>query len=186
MNLKETLLYMKQSGAMSRYIEHSQQIKPVYFHKHHGIHGIGHTKRVLFLVELLAALENLAEPERDILSTAAVYHDIGRTNDGVDAIHGFSSFIKAEKLSLIQLENCEDCNAARYLIETHCIDDQEALALIKDYPLRGPDRAKKLLMFRKDADGLDRVRIKALNPNMLRLPVSKGLVLMAEELCQHL
>jgi response regulator RpfG family c-di-GMP phosphodiesterase len=50
----------------------------------HGIHGINHTKRVLFLVELLAALENLAEPERDILSVAAVYHDIGRVSDGAD------------------------------------------------------------------------------------------------------
>jgi hypothetical protein len=51
----------------------------------HGIHGINHNKRVLFLVELLAALENLTETERDILSIAACYHEIGRTHDGKDS-----------------------------------------------------------------------------------------------------
>jgi len=34
----------------------------------------------------------------------------------------------------------------------------------------------------KDADGLDRVRINDLNPAMLRLPVSRQLVPVAEKL----
>jgi len=37
-------------------------------------------------------------------------------------------------------------------------------------------------MFFKDADGLDRVRINDLNPAMLRLATSKGLVTLAGEL----
>jgi hypothetical protein len=37
-------------------------------------------------------------------------------------------------------------------------------------------------MFIKDADGLDRVRINDLNPAMLRLDVSGGFVVVAEEL----
>ena len=86
----------------------SQDIRPNYFHRPQCIHGINHSKRVLFLVELLAALENLAEPERDILSIAAIYHDIGRTNDGVDAIHGYASFSKAEQMGLIHMESAED------------------------------------------------------------------------------
>jgi HD superfamily phosphodiesterase len=80
MNLKEARAYMTQTGAMERYKRFSQYISPDYFHRPHGTHGINHTKRVLFLAELLTALENLTEPERYILSIAAVYHNIGRTN----------------------------------------------------------------------------------------------------------
>jgi hypothetical protein len=54
-----------------------------------------------------------------------------------------------------------------------------------DYSLQEPDRAQKLLMFFKDADGLDRVRINDLNPAMLRLCVSKEIVAVAEELYFH-
>lgn len=79
MTVNEAIVYMKQTRAMERIKRFSQNINPDYFHKPHGIHGIHHTKRVLFLVELLAALENVAETERDILSMVAVYHDIGRT-----------------------------------------------------------------------------------------------------------
>jgi hypothetical protein len=42
--------------------------------------------------------------------------------------------------------------------------------------------SKKLLMFFKDAHGLDRVRINDLNPAMLRIPVSRELVGVAEQL----
>ncbi len=45
-----------------------------------------------------------------------------------------------------------------------------------------PDRAKGLLMYFKDTDELDRVRIDDLNPAMLRIPASKGLVAVPEEL----
>jgi len=182
MTLNEAIVYMKQTRAMERIKRFSQNINPDYFHKPNGIHGVTHTKRVLFLVELLAALENLAETERDILSMAAVYHDIGRTHDGADRAHGYSSFSKAEKLSIIHFENLEDCNAVKYLIETHCLNDEEAFALVMDYPLQEPSRAQKLLKFFKDADGLDRVRINDLNPAMLRLDLSRALVELAEEL----
>jgi hypothetical protein len=182
MKLKRAISCMEQTGAIERLQKYSKAIKPEHFHRPHGIHGVNHTKRVLFLVELLSALKNLAESERDILSIAAIYHDIGRTNDGVDAIHGFSSFIKAEKLGLIHFESPEDFNAVRYLIETHCIDDEEAFALVKDYGLQQPERGKESLKSFKDADGLDRVRINDLNPRMLRLPVSRELVQIAEEL----
>jgi len=144
---------MKQTAAMERFKRYSQRIKPDIFHRPQGIHGIHHTRRVLFLVELLAAFENLDEPERDILSIAAVYHDIGRIHDGADRVHGYSSFSKAEKLSIIHFENPEDCNAVKYLIEIHCLNDEEAFGLVKDYPLQEPSRAQKLLMFFKDADG---------------------------------
>jgi hypothetical protein len=173
---------MQQTGAVERYEKYTQHIRPSYFHNPKGIHGISHTKRVLFLVELLAALENLDEPERDILSMAAFYHDIGRTSYGADRRHVYASFSKAEHLALIHMENPEDYAAVRYLIETHCLNDNHAVTLVTDYGLQLPNRDKRLLKFFKDADGLDRVRINDLNPRMLRLSVSHKLVRVAEEL----
>jgi hypothetical protein len=182
MNLKEAQAYMEQNGSIERYKKYTQLILQSYFHRPHGIHGITHTKRVLFLVELLAALENLAEPDRDILSVAAVYHDIGRVSDGVGTGHGYASISKAEQFSLIHMPNPEDYAIVKYLVEVHCIHDREAFALVEEYGLQQPERAQGLLKFFKDADGLDRVRIHDLNPAMLRLAVSGGLVGLAEEL----
>jgi HD superfamily phosphodiesterase len=182
MNLKEAQAYIEQTSSMERYQKYAQYIKPEYFHRPHGIHGINHAKRVLFLVELLAALENLDEIERDILSVAAVYHDIGRVSDGVGTGHGYASISKAEQFSLIHMPNPEDYATVKYLIEVHCIHDREAFALVKEYGLQQPERAMGLLKFFKDADGLDRVRIHDLDPAMLRLPVSKQLVQVAAEL----
>ena len=125
MNFKKALSCMGQTGAIERFHKYSKAIKPEHFHRPHGIHGINHTKRVLFFVELLASLENLDESERDILSIAAVYHDIGRTNDGVDPGHGYASFMKANDMDLIKIDIPEDYNAVKYLIETHCINDNE-------------------------------------------------------------
>jgi hypothetical protein len=164
MNLKEAQAYMEKTRAIECYRKYSQYINPAHSHKPHGIHGINHTKRVLFLVELLAALENLDEPERDILSVAAVYHDIGRVSDGADHTHGYDSFSKAARLGLIHMEDPEDYATVKYIIETHYIDDREAFDLVKDYGLKQPERGKRLLMFFKDSDGLDRVRIHDLNP----------------------
>jgi uncharacterized protein len=145
---------------------------------------MNHARRVLFFAELLAALEDLPETERDILATAAVYHDIGRTNDGVDYEHGYASFIKAEQLGLIHMESAEDYRTVKYLIEEHCIRDKDAFALVMNYELLEPERGKRLLKFFKDSDGLDRVRINDLNPAFLRLPVSQELVQTAWELLQ--
>ncbi len=50
------------------------------------------------------------------------------------------------------------------------------------YTLQKPDMSKKLLMFLKYADGLDRVRVGDLGPAMLQLAASGGLVTVAEEL----
>ncbi len=182
MHLKAALGFAKENGVASRYIRYTQCIRSDYFCKPSDIHGINHAKRVLFLVELLASLEKLDEPEKDILAIAAVYHDIGRTSDGADVAHGYSSFTKAKEMDLIKFESPEDFNTVKYLIETHCINDKDAFGLTRKYASQEPDRARTLLKFFKDADGLDRVRINDLNPEMLRLPVSRELAQMAEEL----
>lgn len=182
LTLEEAIAYVGQNEARERFARFNQSISPGYFHRPNGIHGLGHTKRVLFLAELLAALENLAEPDRDIISIASVYHDIGRTHDGVDQEHGYASFDKVERMSLIRMENHEDYATVRYITETHCINDHHAFTLVEKYALEDRERGRRLLRFFKDADGLDRVRINDLNPEMLRLEASKGLVRVAKEL----
>lgn len=59
---------------------------------------------------------------------------------------------KAERMGLIHMENLEDYATIKFLIETHCINDREAFALVKDYALQQLDRGKRLLMFFKDAE----------------------------------
>ena len=54
MTLSEAIAYMKQAEAMERFIRYNHYINPTYLHTSHGIHGINHTKRVLFLFERLA------------------------------------------------------------------------------------------------------------------------------------
>jgi hypothetical protein len=181
MNLRSALSLARDNRAEAGYIKKAHCIQPGYFHRPQGIHGINHTKRVLFFAALLASLEKLDEPEKNIISTAAVYHDIGRTRDGVDHTHGYASFMKAKAMDLIKITITEDYDVVKYLIETHCIDDKEAFKLVRQYAVE-PERAKRLLMVFKDADGLDRVRINDLDPRMLRLPRSRQLVQVAEEL----
>jgi hypothetical protein len=107
---------------------------------------------------------------------------VSSTNDGVDYGHGHSSFQKADKLDLIQIENTEDYRAVRYLIEEHCFRDKDAFALAGKYGLLEPERGKQLLKFLKDADGLGRVRINDLNRAYLRRAVSCEPVPVAWEL----
>jgi alpha-ketoglutarate-dependent taurine dioxygenase len=184
MNLQESIAFMEQTGSMKLFNKFSNHIIPSHYNRPNGIHGMNHARRVLFFAELLAALEDLPETERDILATAAVYHDIGRTNDGVDYEHGYASFKKAEQFGLIRMENTEDYRTVKYLIAEHCIRDKDAFALVMNYGLENPEGGKRLLKFFKDADGLDRVRINDLNPAYLRLSTSKGLVQTAWELLQ--
>ena len=70
-----------------------------------------------------------------------------------------------------------------FLCEYHCLPDEDAYQEItRNRALsKNRKRAKLLYDIFKDADALDRVRfeIRDLNLNMLRLPVSKTLTLVA-------
>jgi HD domain. len=181
-NLREFEGELQSSGILKRYSEYTRQIDIKWFHNPSGIHALSHTRRVLLLSLLIGYLEDYSKNDRDLLGWAAVYHDIGRTNDGYDPDHGMSSYDKLIKQNLLELDDDQEQEILRFLIQNHAIPDQSAYKKLSHYKLTDVDRTLKLYDAFKDADGLDRVRINDLNPEYLRTPSAHRLLLAAHQL----
>ena len=116
------------------------------------LHGREHSMRVLFFCILLANMKNLPTKDKDILAQAAIYHDIGRTNDREDENHGLLSVKKYNK----------NANPIiLFLMEYHCKPDEQGIAFIESDPYLSLEKEKIKLLYSifKDADALDRVRL---------------------------
>lgn len=145
----------------SRYAHYREQIQPRWYFRPNGIHGVGHIKRVLLYVILLADDEGIDETGKDLLCLAAIYHDIGRQNDRVDPLHGAVSVAEIKELHLPRPDDKQQQHILDFIIDGHCRDDQfsksdENMRLIQDKAY-----ARKLYDIFKDADALDRVRLNA-------------------------
>lgn len=180
-------IYFHHPYLVEDYVLESKDIKRKYFSNPDGIHGVLHSKRVLLLAYIISLYQKLNYRDLQIILTAAKYHDIGRMNDKYDKKHGIKSFKKMQKLGLIYEEwDEEDINILQYIIENHCISDEEGIKKINEYQIQDRDRALLLYKILKDADGLDRVRLEDLDINYLRLPISKSLVMCAYEIYANL
>lgn len=162
---------------VSNYIDES------LFNNPDGIHGILHTKRVLLnaisIVYLIEDDHYVDEEDLDLLLKAIVYHDIGRTHDGHEPGHGEKSYQKLINLDLLPFEKgSEKDELFKFLIEQHDVIDDVAYKNIENYNVNHK-QAKFLLNILKDADALDRVRIKDVDLNFLRFEQSKRLLLVA-------
>lgn len=148
-----------------------------------GIHGIGHTARVLAHAAELAAELGLEAWEREAVTFAALWHDIGRTNDGADYYHGAKSAGRVVGLGLqIGLED-RIRDAALFAVTHHSGSEYHAEQAAT---WRG-DGESTLRVFRvlKDADALDRVRLGDLDTSFLRFECSLGHVDRAWELLRE-
>lgn len=124
-------------------------------------HGKDHSCHVTMLANALYTMNaerqcGLSDEEiyRDYrrVMEAAVYHDIGRTHGFDDADHGKRSY------QIYRKEN-GDNPVVKFLIENHCVEDEEAsVNLEKSFPEDERERVFELLGILKDADALDRVR----------------------------
>lgn len=115
-------------------------------------HEALHSARVLLYALLIAEMEKSTVGEKVQLSEAAVFHDIGRTNDGIEIEHG--------KMSRKIYEQYTSDDTVSLLIELHCATDEKAKNEIKERFSHKNKRNKilHLLSILKDADALDRVR----------------------------
>lgn len=181
-----------------------RNVNPAWFVRPNGydasrtIHGVGHTSRVLVHALDLADALDLATWERDALACAALWHDIGRTNDGVDYYHGAKSAGKAVALGLHVNVSPQVSETALYAITHHCGSEEhgERAAYHVGYWSLGagdatyePVEAESALrVFRllKDADALDRVRLGDLDVSHLRYDVSRTRVDRAWELLREI
>jgi hypothetical protein len=148
-----------------------------------GIHGIAHTRRVLIHARELAGELGLEGWECEALELAARWHDIGRTHDGADYYHGAKSAGKVVGLGLHAGVEAAVLETALFAVTHHCGSEEHA----ERGTHRTPDPAATWRVFRvlKDADGLDRVRLGDLDPNMLRHDVSRTRVERAWELLRE-
>lgn len=162
---------------MKKYIEF---ITPDLFKEPDGIHGIHHTQRVLILVSKLAKRLHQEEYWK-ILAASAIYHDIGRTHNGVDHDHGYKSFEKLKTIGFPNFLHEKEIQYVQFLMETHPLEDSVIPQLIKFYKI-DYDVAITLFRIFKDADGLDRIRLGDLNKKYLRTAVSGKLIPFAKSL----
>lgn len=185
-DVESILNTLDSKGYIDTYYNQANDDKfPSYFTNPHSIHGVLHAKRVLLMSLALSHLNNLNKADTDILAKASLYHDIGRTHDGVCYEHGKESIQKALKLGLIDGEINEENEILRYVVVNHCLHDNMAESMDK-YFIADRERAIKLLKLFKDSDGLDRVRINDLNVKYLRCPVSRDLVPFAKYLLKEI
>ena len=141
------------------------------------LHGQSHVSRVMVHAFRLIAATGWTE-EAPRLWAAVYLHDIARTHDGVCFRHGGDAMKKFESLPHL-----------RGLFASGGVqEDDYAMihtAVVHHCLLKELDRAHphwRLTSLLKDADGLDRVRLRDLNPKYLRNPEALQMVDFAEAL----
>ena len=146
-----------------------------------GIHGLMHTRRVMIHAAEIADALGVEPWIRETVIRAALWHDIGRTDDGRDYYHGAKSAGKVVGLGLHQGLPALTVELALFAVTHHSGGEQHGERAAEDFL---DDAGTALLVFHilKDADGLDRVRLGDLDVTLLRLPGSDRRVDRAGEL----
>ncbi len=141
-------------NTLSVFQTYKQKLKMLYlrYGKDNSYHDALHSLRVLFLGLVLGCHEGLSKAEQKQLAEAAIYHDVGRTNDDTDATHGQKS------AELYQRASGFD-KAVSFIITNHCIEDSDARVILeKEFVSKTQGKIWRLYEILKDADALDRVR----------------------------
>ena len=136
-----------------------------------GLHGVAHTLRVMVHACELADALALPGWEREALTLAALWHDIGRTDDGADYYHGAKSAGKVVGLGLHRGIDPVVLETALHAVTHHSGSEEHGERGTRW--LRDPEGALRMFRVLKDADGLDRVRFDGLDPRYLRLEPSR-------------
>jgi len=180
---------MGSNGYLYHYHKFLDKLDRSLFKDPDGLHGYSHTQRVLLNALSLCNAHELDDFDTTKICLAVIYHDIGRDNDEEDEIHGRKSWEKLVELNIIpQLEEEfelyeDDLEIIKFLMEYHCLDDKIAWKNIESVNEgRHTDDLRFFVKLFKDADGLDRVRLKDLDSRYLRLDESKKRVNFAQQL----
>jgi hypothetical protein len=183
--INELLPELEAMGVISQYNKWVKRIPVELLYRPKGIHGISHVKRVLMLGLIMGYKLQLTQRQIEIICTAAIYHDIGRTNDNFDPHHGVKSINKLNHHNIRISSDPTDAEIIRYIIENHCVHDSVGLRNVSHYAIPDPGEAQYLLKMFKDADGLDRIRINDLDVKHLRNPEAHELLLIARQLLSN-
>lgn len=147
-------------------------------------HGKEHEARVLLLCLTLAHQLKLSKKDVTALAMAAIFHDVGRDNEGEDMEHGAHGAERYAGYEEYIAETTPD-PVVMFLCKYHSRPDEEGYRAIQEDPVlnKHAKRVRRLFEIFKDADGLDRIRlpggIKELDTNQLRQDVSRQMTLVA-------
>ena len=158
-------------------------VPPEWFARQSTLHGVSHTRRVHIHAQRLTAELGWANPDSQLVLTAALWHDIGRTDDAVDPGHGVKSAARAEARGLTSALTPDNAEIVRFAMVRHCLPDERAEMAARR--LAQPERALRILKLLKDADALDRVRLmpwEAADPAQLRFPCTAASIAFAGKL----
>ena len=140
-------------------------------------HGPAHVARVMIHAFLLLDLTGARE-EATRLWAAVYVHDLARTHDGTCSRHGADAarLLDTDPTLLAHLARggleSADLPAVAEAVRVHSLPGEVA----PDHPHR------RLVRLLKDADGLDRVRLRDLDPRRLRHDEARALVPFAQRL----
>lgn len=133
------------------------------------IHGMGHSLRVSIFASMIGEKTGYVREGR-IASVGALFHDLERNNDGDDAVHGYFAAYSAVPRFLDSIYSLgfddKEVDEMRCAIEWHSLQEE--------LPIDHPFGVATWIL--KDADALDRIRIKALDTRFLRFVESVELL----------
>jgi hypothetical protein len=153
---------------------------PSLFTHRSTLHGQSHVARVMVHAFRLIAATGWSD-EAPRLWAAVYLHDICRTHDGVCYRHGRDAMTKFESLPHLRVlfARAGVCDKDYPLIHTAVVHHCRREELNRAHP------HWRLTSLLKDADGLDRVRLRDLDPRYLRNPQAREMVGVAEALFQE-
>ena len=134
-----------------------------------GMYGARHAVRVIFILRELERYQLLSTQHKTILAYAGLYHDIGRKDKEEDLVHGFESYRIISNAGIIDDSlNDEELEIMKFIIQCHCINDEDGYKALKDYKIQDVETARLLYDMFKDANSLDRIRLGDFNIKYLR------------------
>ena len=141
-------------------------------------HGQAHVGRVM--VHAFRFLDATGQSDEASRLWGAVYmHDLARTHDGFDEVHGRDAVIRLNESTDLQERLISrgiqyDDTSMQLAVMMHCLPD--------DHPAYGGKPIWPFLAMLKDVDALDRVRFGDLDASYLRHEATRGMVKFAEDL----
>ncbi|MBE0528146.1 MAG: HD domain-containing protein [Thermoleophilia bacterium] len=180
-------------GDAARWAARAPHVPDAWFRRRSHLHGPVHTQRVHIHTQRLLREIGWHEDDARLALSAALWHDIGRIDDGVEPIHGARGAARADQLGLTADLSASEAMDVRFAICRHSLPDSGAaelahrLAVDPDEVRRltDPERALRVLWLLKDADALDRIRLgfgECADPRQLRHAAAVALVPFAAEL----
>jgi len=142
------------------------------------IHGQAHVGRVMVHAFRLIEATGMTD-EASRLWGAVYLHDLARTHDGFDEVHGMHAVMRVNESTdlqerLIARGVQSDDPSMLLAVMMHCLPD--------DHSVFGGKPVWPLLAMLKDVNALDRVRFGDLDPSYLRFPETRGMIKFAEDL----